>query len=979
MYPELTIPLVAGFGLAAGFVGFLLVFRPVLRRLALRQVTRRPVELVLVVGGSLLGTALIVASLTVGDSLDRSVRQTAYDTLGPVDEYVRSPSVALGDEAAFRLSPLRQSRDVDGVLTVHGGYAAAAVDAGGRRVAEPRVLAWELDFAAAARFGAPHPSGLTVPDPGPGRVVLNENLADSLGARAGDRVTFYAYGRALRATVAAVVPARGLGGVGLGASINHNAFFAPGTLSGLAADAGQDLATTTFVSNRGDVEGGVARTEPVSAQMNALLGSLTASRAADLETPKREVLDQAEETGAMLGSLFLFIASFSIIAGVLLIVNIFVMLIEERKGQLGVLRAIGMRRRRVSHELAIEGTLYTFGAVLLGGLAGIGIGRIVVILAVNIFNGYSSSNNQLKVIFSVTPTSVINGMTAGFLIALVAVVLTSVRIARTNIIAAIRDLEPSPKRRTRRRLTVVSAVATAALTAASIPVLADGVGMLVYLVPAVAVAAAVPLLRRFWAPRPVYTGVGLALLGWGLAGHLVRPHLFDDTSTATYVVMASMLTFAAVLLVSQHQAMLLRPARLLTQRSPNAGLAARLAIAYPTAKRFRTGATLAMYCIVISVIVLMIQISAIISAGVDGEVTKAAGSWGLRADYNPTTPWPDAERAVTGGQFAGQVTDVAGLLTAPAVADDPLRRTTKDLPVLAIGVPDQLAREPLDLQDRLPALTSDAAAWRLVSRDPSYVLIEARYGSSGGPQGEIPEAGDKLSIVDPQTGLRTTRTIAGVLSDGIAFYSIGGREFRYPVLMSRSMITQLLGAQARPSSMLLRLAPGVAPDQVAARLQGQFLSQGLVATDLAQLVRDSFTSTRQFFTLMNGYLALGLLVGVAGLGVIMVRAVRERRHTIAVLRALGFQASTVRRSFYAETAFVALEGVVIGTALGLATTWLLYQNSPTFGEIHAGYPIDWLQLAFFVGGTLIASLLATIGPARRAARIRPAVALRLAD
>ena len=44
---------------------------------------RRPGEAVIVVLGSLLGTALIVASLAVGDSLDRSVRQTAYDVLGP--------------------------------------------------------------------------------------------------------------------------------------------------------------------------------------------------------------------------------------------------------------------------------------------------------------------------------------------------------------------------------------------------------------------------------------------------------------------------------------------------------------------------------------------------------------------------------------------------------------------------------------------------------------------------------------------------------------------------------------------------------------------------------------------------------------------------------------------------------------------------------------------------------------------------------
>ena len=52
--------------------------------------------------------------------------------------------------------------------------------------------------------------------------------------------------------------------------------------------------------------------------------------------------------------------------------------------------------------------------------------------------------------------------------------------------------------------------------------------------------------------------------------------------------------------------------------------------------------------------------------------------------------------------------------------------------------------------------------------------------------------------------------------------------------------------------------------------------------------------------LSDGFLALGLLIGICGLGVVMVRAVRERRRTIGVLRALGFRAKTVERSFLSK-------------------------------------------------------------------------------
>jgi putative ABC transport system permease protein len=290
-----------------------------------------------------------------------------------------------------------------------------------------------------------------------------------------------------------------------------------------------------------------------------------------------------------------------------------------------------------------------------------------------------------------------------------------------------------------------------------------------------------------------------------------------------------------------------------------------------------------------------------------------------------------------------------------------------------------LADDPPALQVRLPDLATDTDAWRLVMSDPSYVLIDAVYGSTGGPPEEPIQPGQTLTLTDPRTAQSTELTVAGVLSNGFAFYGIGGGDLRYPVLMSQPAVRTIFGDQALPTSLLLRLSPQAGPAEVAAALQAEFLRNGMVVTDVAQGVRDSFSATSQFFLLMQGYLGLGLLVGVTGLGVIMVRAVRERRRTIAVLRALGFRARTVRRAFIIESGFVAFEGVVIGSVLGVATTWLFYQNSAAFAGVKVAYPIAWAAIGITIGATLLVSLLATIAPARRAAVIKPAAALRIAD
>ena len=144
-------------------------------------------------------------------------------------------------------------------------------------------------------------------------------------------------------------------------------------------------------------------------------------------------------------------------------------------------------------------------------------------------------------------------------------------------------------------------------------------------------------------------------------------------------------------------------------------------------------------------------------------------------------------------------------------------------------------------------------------------------------------------------------------------------------------------------------------------------------------MEQNFSANRSFFRPMQGFLALGLLVGIAGLGVVMVRAVRERRRNIGVLRALGFQTGTVQRAFLTESSFVALEGILLGSALGLVTTYLLFQNDPSFDNASTGFPIPWVSIAVLAAATALASLAATAWPARKAARIRPAVALRVAD
>jgi putative ABC transport system permease protein len=158
------------------------------------------------------------------------------------------------------------------------------------------------------------------------------------------------------------------------------------------------------------------------------------------------------------------------------------------------------------------------------------------------------------------------------------------------------------------------------------------------------------------------------------------------------------------------------------------------------------------------------------------------------------------------------------------------------------------------------------------------------------------------------------------------------------------------------------------------------LTNGGEASTFIGVVEEALRQQTSFFVLLQGFLGLGLLVGIAGLGVVMVRAVRERRQEIGMLRAMGARAGLVRAAFLSEAGLIALQGVTIGGVLGLLTARQVLVSSDAFADAGSlSFAVPWFALTVIVVLPVLSSLLATAWPASRAAAIRPSVALRIAD
>ena len=219
MYPELTLPLVACRRRRSASSCWWSCGSRCSVAWLLRQIARRPTESLLVVLGAVLGTTLLVASLAVGDSLDRSVRQSAYDVLGPIDESVRT---AIRPRAPRSPAGWRRSAD-DPRSTACSPCAATrprrSVDS--RGAGWPSRGCWCGSSTSRPRRGSarrPRP-GSTSPTPGRAGSCSTATSPTRSGVgpwrhRSRSRVRPVRCGSPSRA----VVPAEGLAGMGIGAA-----------------------------------------------------------------------------------------------------------------------------------------------------------------------------------------------------------------------------------------------------------------------------------------------------------------------------------------------------------------------------------------------------------------------------------------------------------------------------------------------------------------------------------------------------------------------------------------------------------------------------------------------------------------------------------------------------------------------------------------------------------------------------------------
>ena len=411
-------------------------------------------------------------------------------------------------------------------------------------------------------------------------------------------------------------------------------------------------------------------------------------------------------------------------------------------------------------------------------------------------------------------------------------------------------------------------------------------------------------------------------------------------------------------------------------------------VAYPLTARFRTGMTMAMIGLIMFALVVNATLNSNFAAIFLNEDSKGGFDVQLLVNNNNRLAGFEEVLERSGADRDAVRAAAEARIAFPFEAEVQNRDgkenddgEVRDFSRFAFfGVDETFLRSTtIPLKLRAAGYESDRDIWDAIASDPSLAVLPA---SVTAPQDGFgpPGAGDLLQL-DPlsaefepftldlrdPTGRVTTITVIGQMKESV--------ETFFPAAITHRDTVLAAFPDSGGQRFYIALNDGVDAEDFAKQLESGLVQ--VSADSFEKLLDEQQELQNGFLLVFQGFMGLGLIVGIAALSVVASRAVVERRQQIGMLRAIGYKRRMVALSFLFESGFIATSGVLLGLLLGVSLAWVLVTSGAVGEESRdIAFRVPWLQLTLIAGIALTASLVMTFLPARSASRVPVAEALR---
>ncbi|MCP3013188.1 FtsX-like permease family protein [Nocardiopsis dassonvillei] len=674
--------------------------------------------------------------------------------------------------------------------------------------------------------------------------------------------------------------------------------------------------------------------------------------AADVRTGEEAGLEIAESSGgqtelirtALL--LFAFVAMF--VAGIV-IYNTFAILIAQRQRELALLRCVGAKRGQVFRSVLTESVVVGLVSSALGVLAGVGVG-----MAGAAYGGPLLGTGEAVPVV-VTPTAVLVGLAVGTVVTVFSALVPATRATRVAPLAALRtSATAAGLEKGTGWVRVVVGLLAFAVSAALVALVLNAdmaqVGMVVVtaaaLVAFVGVVVLGPLLVR-----GIVRVVGVPLRKVGVPSMLAvdnstRSPRRAATAMIALTVGATLITGYSVISASTETTMTRQLEEQFpvdyqitpqfSMREPGTGTETAGAPEGSESSEQPAGAEQA-------------------PAGDEAAAGEAPAD-GAEGPVEPAGPTGDA----SSGEGAGTEAASAGAAQEPEspTVPDEVRAALEGQSALGKVFSQRSVYVETDGDQSVPVytypgaeigvdLTSDTVEGDLTDIGPGRATVTEGYAEGAG-------VGDTLTL-PAEDGQDLSVEIVAVVED---MQSLTG------VTLHPEDFAAAFPSVDGDEMLLIRAAEGADAAEVRDAVNTAVEDHPTMQVGSAAEMKNQFSQILDIaFYTIAAMLGLAIIIAVFGISNTMALSVLERTRESALLRALGLARGQLRRMLSVEAVLLCLIGAGIGIVLGVVFGWAA--GASVLPDMIFTVPFG--QIAVFIVIAVLAGLLASVLPARRAA------------
>ncbi len=965
---------------------------------AIKTVSRRKRRNLLTVIGIALGVAMIASAQIAGDTLINSFNELTFQDLGKIDVIVRPSTLTIFNESVYE------------ILINNDNVAKLVED--GRKGISPRievpaftlypekghvetdVLFIGINDTLDQHFGSlisrkSEKISLSQADLALYEIVIGDHLADSLEIDLEQNRTIVVgfTDASGNNTVNYPLTVKQIAKTEEKASYNSgDVIFLPLSHARLLYNVEPQEINTIIVDTK-DTEKNSEKT--VDAIKNALRPNVY-----DYEiVPIRDnLVKSAEEGFAFFETMIYFFISFVLATGIILIINIGIMNVEERKQTIGTLRAIGMEKKQVIFTFLSEAIILGIIAAFFGLAFGIVIGYFLAWYLTYLFRTGVEEFENFTVHILLSPRIIWISLLTGIFIVIIASIYPAIKASRVDIIETLRGIEKPKKKKAGKK----SAILGSLFLFIGTFILIINQSRIPLLIGSILTIISIGLISsKFLSKKIAYNFIAISLIIISMFILLTR---LEKAGDFFFLVATFILITGGILLVSINLDIITNGINRILSRFKSLRGIGMMATRYLKGKKTRSSLTFAIFTIILTMSIGMTIAAHSYSKGFEKYAEENSGG----ADIFATSKIPIPNTTITAMQKiktddeTGQIEYIEPIVATHAGDPNSFLYTSK------ISTSENTFSTPIyALSSNLSHFSFTEDSWGKADADKE-LLEEAfeRYGVENPWQLLAIDARDPEGRPFMLLNLLMLQLAGeGLPGDSIWLKLENGTLQEFVILSEPDNFPIQSGAFISAKQPVLAIA-----DQVHNNLYSAFLIQtnaeklnskinfelaqkiekygnkenpqgffyGLEAKTVWEIYENSVQFIKNIINFQNSAIVTGFFIGLLALLIVSLRSVSERKREIGMMRSIGFRQKQVVRAVFLETFLLALLALVIALINAITVSYAIFGAYLEDFQ----YIIPWFDISLYVALILLFSFAASWYPGRKAAQIQPSEALR---